>query len=114
MAFLKLNKPFSYTKINFEDPDEIQHRRAQFLIYKVLQKVDNRSSARQRSWLRVKVCRLKMKIGKRLRRLRKRFSSIFFLTKADFRKKMAFVLKSYKHLVHGKQASVAGRVPSMF
>ncbi|KAI3466576.1 hypothetical protein Pfo_023239 [Paulownia fortunei] len=106
-----LNRPYAYSKIQFEDPDEIKHRRAQFLIYKVLQKADTRSRP---SWLRVKVCKLKIKIGKRLKKLRKGFSSTVFLAKADFCKQITCVLKSCKYLLQGKQGSVIRTVPPVF
>ncbi|PIM98958.1 hypothetical protein CDL12_28550 [Handroanthus impetiginosus] len=106
-----LNRPYSYTKIQFEDPDEIQHRRAQFLIYKVLQKADTRSRP---SWLRVKVFKLKIKIGKKLKKLRKGLSSNLFLAKADFCKRISCVLKSCKFLLQGKQDAVVGTVPTVF
>ncbi|MBA0627698.1 hypothetical protein Godav_022508, partial [Gossypium davidsonii] len=54
-----------YSKVNKEDPDEIIHRRAQFLIYKVLEQADSR---RKPSFFRIKLCRLKLKIGRKLKK----------------------------------------------
>ncbi|KAI3456445.1 hypothetical protein Pfo_013108 [Paulownia fortunei] len=106
-----LNRPYVYSKIENEDPEEMQHRRAQFLIYKAMQKADTR---RRPSWLRVKMFKLKIKIGKRLKNLRKGFSSTVFSAKADFCKQITCVLKSCKHLLHGKQGPVVGTLPPMF
>ncbi|XVF87718.1 hypothetical protein PTKIN_Ptkin18bG0143200 [Pterospermum kingtungense] len=63
-----LSRSYGYSKVNKEDPEEIIHRRAQFLIYKVMEQTDAR---RKRSFLRIRLCRLKVKIGRRLKKLRK-------------------------------------------
>ncbi|TYJ30923.1 hypothetical protein E1A91_A06G161200v1 [Gossypium mustelinum] len=57
-----------YSKMNKEDPQDIIHRRAQFLIYKVMDQADCR---RKPSFLGMRLCRLKVKIGARLKKLRK-------------------------------------------
>ncbi|KAK2974812.1 hypothetical protein RJ640_005596 [Escallonia rubra] len=62
-----LSRPYAYSKLEIEDPEEFKHRRAQFLIYKVLLQADSR---RRPSWLRVRICKLKVKIGKRMKKLR--------------------------------------------
>ncbi|KAL3850864.1 hypothetical protein ACJIZ3_012746 [Penstemon smallii] len=104
-----LNTPYtSYSKVSKEDPEEIKHRRAQFLIYKAMQKADN---IRRPSWLRVKMFRLKIKIGKRLKKMRKRLSSTMFSAKADFCKQITCVLKSCKFLLNGKQCHVIRTLP---
>ncbi|KAL6544731.1 hypothetical protein OROMI_023593 [Orobanche minor] len=117
---LLINRPSSnsYTNIDqVEGVDETQHRRAQFLIYKVLQKADTRPP----SWLRVKVCKLKIKIGKRLKKLmmKKGFSSNVSSAKAVLCRKITSVLKSCKFLLmiqeHGKHGSaVVATVPLVF
>ncbi|KAJ4838678.1 hypothetical protein Tsubulata_003110 [Turnera subulata] len=61
----------AYTKLDKEDPEELIHRRAQFLIYKALQQADSR---RKPSFLRIRLCRLKVKIGSKLRKMRKSMS----------------------------------------
>ncbi|GFP79063.1 hypothetical protein PHJA_000049800 [Phtheirospermum japonicum] len=109
--YLLSRSPYSYTKIHFEDVDEIEHRRAQFLIHKILQKADTRNRP---SWLRVKVCKLKIKIGKRFKKLRKRLCTSVFLAKNDFYKKITFVLKSCKYLIQGKQGAVVTTIPPVF
>ncbi|GMI93315.1 hypothetical protein like AT1G11655 [Hibiscus trionum] len=66
MAILK--RSYGYSKVDKEDPDEIIHRRAQFLIYKALEQADSR---RKPSFIRIRLCRLKLKIGRKLKKLRK-------------------------------------------
>ncbi|KAK4421332.1 hypothetical protein Salat_2083700 [Sesamum alatum] len=105
-----LNRPYAYSKMLSEDPEETEHRRAQFLIYKVLQKADRMRS--RRSWLRVRVFKLKIKIG---RKLRKGFcSATLILAKPDFCRQIACrVLKSCKNLIQPKQvSSVVRTVPT--
>lgn len=56
-------RPYGYTKMEKEDPEETSHRRAQFLIYKVLEKADRRESRRRPCFMiRIKMCKLKIKI----------------------------------------------------
>ncbi|ESQ35683.1 hypothetical protein EUTSA_v10009573mg [Eutrema salsugineum] len=66
-------RPCLYSKIDKEDPEEVFQRRAKFLIYKTLQEVDyiSRRSPPSSSFLRLKLFRLKLKLGKRLTKLRK-------------------------------------------
>lgn len=90
-------RKYGYTKMEIEDPEEIQHRKAQFLIYKVLQQAADsprRTRRRSSSWLRVRICRLKIKIGKRLKKLKK---SIFLgvgAAKCGAQKQVASQLKT--------------------
>ncbi|KAL3820696.1 hypothetical protein ACJIZ3_006601 [Penstemon smallii] len=95
-----------------EDLEEKKSRRARFLVYKVMQKADTRRS--KPSWLRVKMSKLKIKIGTRLKKLRKGFSSTMFSAKADFCKQMACALNSCKFLVHAKQGHIVGTLPPVF
>ncbi|KAG2300937.1 hypothetical protein Bca4012_008874 [Brassica carinata] len=62
-----------YSKVNKEDPEEVFHQRAKFLIYKTLQEVDlvSRRSSYPSSFLRMKFLRLKVEIGKGLTKLRR-------------------------------------------
>ncbi|CAH8275797.1 unnamed protein product [Arabidopsis lyrata] len=69
--------PKQYSKIEKEDPNEIIHKRAQFLIHKILQRADT-ETLRQRQkrntmikTLSFRVVGIRMKIGKKLRKLRK-------------------------------------------
>lgn len=63
-----LRKHYAYSKIDEEDPEEIKHRQAQFLIQKILLQADNR---RKPLFLRIRMCKLKVRIGRRLKKLRK-------------------------------------------
>jgi len=59
-----------YSKMDKEDSEERKHRQAQFLIYKALEKADSR---RKPSYLRIKIFKLKVKLGNSCRRIKKRF-----------------------------------------
>lgn len=76
------NRPYVYSKIENENKEEIQHRKAQFLIYKTLRKADFVVSKRKKSsnWLKVKNFKLKIKIGRKLKRLRKKILFTFSST----------------------------------
>ncbi|CAA7048572.1 unnamed protein product [Microthlaspi erraticum] len=69
--------PNEYTKIAKEDPTEIIHRRAQLLIHKILQRSDpdiSRQKQKRTSTVKTPLFRvvgIRMKIGKKLRKLRK-------------------------------------------
>ncbi|KAJ8761764.1 hypothetical protein K2173_004574 [Erythroxylum novogranatense] len=65
----QVTRCYDYSKLDSEDPDESIHRRAQFLIYKTLKAADSR---RGPWFLRIKLCRLKIRVGRKLRKLRKR------------------------------------------
>lgn len=60
MTFGK-RRPGAYTKMIKEDPEERNHRRAQFMIYKLMQQADSR---RRPSAMTVRMCRLRVKVGK--------------------------------------------------
>ncbi|KAJ6397103.1 hypothetical protein OIU77_022027 [Salix suchowensis] len=68
-ALVRRRSSYGYLKLDKEDPEEVMHRRAQFLIYKALQQAD--SPRRRPSFLRVRLRSLKIKIGKKLKKLRK-------------------------------------------
>ncbi|KAL1560102.1 hypothetical protein AAHA92_10362 [Salvia divinorum] len=106
-----VNRPYAYSKMESEDLEELKHRRALFLIYKSLQKADGR---RRPSWLRVKMIRLKIKIGKRLKRGFSSTSTLFFSAKANFYRQIAFLLKSCKHFLHAKPDPVTGNLHPIF
>ncbi|KAG7546637.1 hypothetical protein ISN44_As12g019730, partial [Arabidopsis suecica] len=69
--------PNQYKKIDKEDTNEIIHRRAQFLIHKILQRADRETLRQQQKrtttikTLSFRVAGIRMKIGKKLRKLRK-------------------------------------------
>ncbi|CAM8998524.1 hypothetical protein QQ045_006885 [Rhodiola kirilowii] len=67
-ALLSATSSHPYQKMDAEDPEELVHRRAQFLIYKAMQHIDKRNKP---SRIRVRITKLKIKIGRRMRGLRK-------------------------------------------
>ncbi|KAL6992783.1 hypothetical protein U1Q18_010898 [Sarracenia purpurea var. burkii] len=85
-----LSRSYAYSKMGKEDPEEEKHRRAQFLIYKALEQADFR---RRRSCMSVRISKLKIKIGKRLKRLRKGVLLTVSATRSDFYRQLLFQLK---------------------
>ncbi|KAL5714510.1 hypothetical protein ACHQM5_016459 [Ranunculus cassubicifolius] len=69
MSFVKRSN--GYTKMDKEDPEDVTHLRAQFLVYKVMEGADSR---RRQSRLGVIICKLKIKIGRGFKRLKKKIS----------------------------------------
>ncbi|XP_059318604.1 uncharacterized protein LOC132069188 [Lycium ferocissimum] len=112
-----MSRPYyAYSKMEIEDPEEVQHRRAQFLIHKSLQKSDSiGSQRRQPIWLKVKVCKLKIKIGRRLKRIRKSMLLKFSATKGHvvYYKQLICQLKYWKRLIKGRETAMA-KLPPMF
>ncbi|KAF8030150.1 hypothetical protein BT93_E2548 [Corymbia citriodora subsp. variegata] len=94
MALLK--KPYAYTRMDFEDTEEKKHRKAQFLIYKVLERAD---AQRRPSLLRVKLCQLKVKIGRRLKSSRKRMALMVSKARLAVYKRLMSQLRSLEALV---------------
>jgi len=101
------NNSYGYTKMEREDPEERSHREAQFLIYKTLKQADQvtmkRSfSSSSFSWLRLRVSKLKVKVGKRLLRLKKTITILSSSkSKVGVRKNVLGHLKSLKRLISG-------------
>ncbi|KAK1368365.1 U5 small nuclear ribonucleoprotein helicase [Heracleum sosnowskyi] len=88
-----------YTKLEIEDPEETKHRLAQFLIYKVLQQAaDSSPRRRKRSWLRIRMCRLKIRIGKRMKKLRKGIVLSIGAAKGGAQKQVISHMKTWKRL----------------
>ncbi|KAJ7946278.1 Rhodanese-like domain-containing protein [Quillaja saponaria] len=103
-------RPYAYSKMDMEDPEEKIHRRAQFLIYKVLEQADSR---RKPSYLGFKVSKLKVKIGKRLKRLRKRMLSGISEARVVVYKQVISQLKTWKKLFgHGE--TIISQLPPLF
>lgn len=100
MATIFSRRSCAYSKLEIEDPEEIKHRRAQFLIYKVLQQAADVSPRRRkrRSWLRIRMCGLKVRIGKRLKKLRKGIVLSVGAAKASGRKQVICHMKTWKRL----------------
>ncbi|KAL5978574.1 hypothetical protein ACLOJK_029691 [Asimina triloba] len=86
-----------------EDPGELKHRKAQFLVAKTLEKAD--SLTRRRSSLRLRLCKLKIKIGKRLRRLRKRMQVSMYFSKIGIYQHVVGTLKLWKSAIRGHDQS---------
>ncbi|KAL3519474.1 hypothetical protein ACH5RR_017623 [Cinchona calisaya] len=98
MSLLNIT-PFAYSKMEKEDPEELRHRKAQFLIYKALKQADHSPrSSRRPSWLKVKTIKLKIKIGKRLKRLRKNIFSTIFAAEVGLHKQVISQVKAFKCL----------------
>ncbi|KAK1309084.1 hypothetical protein QJS10_CPA09g01195 [Acorus calamus] len=67
-----------YTRLEKEDPDEVRHRKARFLIYKTLERATS-PSRRRRSCFRLKtIGRPVIAIGSRLGRLRRLWKGRLF------------------------------------
>ncbi|KAK6932319.1 hypothetical protein RJ641_001943 [Dillenia turbinata] len=106
-----LKKPYGYTKMEMEDPEDVMHRRAQFLIYKVLEQADMR---RRPSTLRVRICGLKVKIGKRLKRLRKSMPSSLSMAKLSVYRQARRQLKAWKAILGGGARATLACLPPLF
>ncbi|XP_057962101.1 uncharacterized protein LOC131153668 [Malania oleifera] len=104
-----LNRPYAYSKMDSEDPEERKHRRAQFLIYKALKKAD--VCRRRPSCLRVRICRLKIKIGRRLKRLRGSVLLSMSIAKARLQRQVSSRLKAIKRLLRSGNETMASFPP---
>ncbi|KAL0712789.1 hypothetical protein Bca4012_019767 [Brassica carinata] len=77
MALMMKNNPYEYTKMEKEDPQDLSHTRAQFLIQKVLERADHKTRQQQRRkrssgpLIMIRVVGIRMRIGTKLRKLRK-------------------------------------------
>ncbi|XP_027339357.1 uncharacterized protein LOC113853102 [Abrus precatorius] len=103
-------RPYAYSKMNKEDPEEIIHRRAQFLIYKVLEKADSRGKP---SCMRIRISKLKVKIGKRLRKLRKRIMSGVSSAKVGIQGHFMSHVKTWKRLFGGGRQTTLISLPPL-
>lgn len=72
-VLVTMRKNGGYSRMEKEDPDEKKHRQAQFLIYKIMEQA-NSSSRRRPSYLRIRIRKFKLRIGKRLKKLKKTMS----------------------------------------
>lgn len=87
-------RQYGYSKMDKEDPEEVIHRRAQFLIYKVLEQAADRKP----SCLRIRISKLKVKIGNKLRRLRKRIMSSVSAARVGIHGHVVSQIKTWKKL----------------
>ncbi|KAI3849037.1 hypothetical protein MKX03_011480 [Papaver bracteatum] len=108
MMMKNTNGSFGYAQMEKEDPEEMKHRKAQFMIYKTMQKADVAvsSSSTSSNPIRIRICRLKIKFGNRLKRLRK--SLLYSIsstvnTRVCAYKQFINQLKNLKRLVRTKQ-----------
>ncbi|XVF26027.1 hypothetical protein REPUB_Repub13aG0264700 [Reevesia pubescens] len=99
-----LRRSYGYSKVDKEDPEEIIHRRAQFLIYKVLEQADTR---RKSSFLRIRLCRLKVKIGRRLKKLRKSVLVSISVARIGVYKQVVNQLKTWRRLFDRDAGTIA-------
>ncbi|KAK7359766.1 hypothetical protein VNO77_01731 [Canavalia gladiata] len=98
-------RPYSYSKMDKEDPEDMIHRRAQFLIYKVLEQADSR---RKPSCLRIRISKLKVKIGNRLRRFRKRIMLGVSAARVGIQGHVMSQVKTWKRLFgRGRQSLIS-------
>ncbi|KAK9706430.1 hypothetical protein RND81_07G123900 [Saponaria officinalis] len=92
----------NYIVLAKEDPKEKSHREAQFLIYKTMKKIDQivrkKSSS---SWLKLRICKLKVKIGKKLLLLKKTMLCNMSKTKGGVCKHIMGHFKGFKRLFNG-------------
>ncbi|XP_057544378.1 uncharacterized protein LOC130823669 [Amaranthus tricolor] len=119
------NMSYAYTKIEKEDPEERNHREAQFLIYKTLKQADqviirrSSSSSKSSCWLRLRISKLKVKIGKRLFKLKKTMLSNMAKTKMCVYKQLLGHLKTIKSLFRvgngggGSTSAVIDNLPQL-
>ncbi|XP_077242190.1 uncharacterized protein LOC143882610 [Tasmannia lanceolata] len=104
-----LRRPYSYSNIEDEDPEERLHRRAQFLIARVLEQADSR---RRQPSIRVRIFRLTVKIGRRLRRLRKSIKFTVSVAKVGVWRPVMGQMKLWKWALRGREAMVS--LPPLF
>ncbi|KAE8700467.1 Detected protein of confused Function [Hibiscus syriacus] len=90
-----LRRSNGYSKVDKEDPKELIHRRAQFLIYKVMEQAECR---RKTSFIRIRLCRLKVKIGRRLKKLRKSVLVSISAARIGVYKQVMNQLKTWRRL----------------
>ncbi|KAL0712786.1 hypothetical protein Bca4012_019764 [Brassica carinata] len=80
MALMMKNNPYEYTQIEKEDPQDFIHRRAQFLIQKVLEREDHKARQQRKRTsgplIMIRVVGIRMRVSKKLRKLRKNISNV--------------------------------------
>ncbi|XWS19424.1 hypothetical protein CRYUN_Cryun31cG0014700 [Craigia yunnanensis] len=99
-----LRRSYGYSKVDKEDPEEIIHRQARFLIYKVMEQADTR---RKPSFLRIRLCRLKVKIGRRLKKLRKSALVSISAARIGVYKQVIDLLKTWRRYFIRGDGSIA-------
>ncbi|XP_009110709.1 uncharacterized protein LOC103836220 [Brassica rapa] len=101
MKMTLFKRPCDYSKMNKEDPEELLHRRAKFLIYKKLQEADliSHRSPPSLLFLRMKIFRLKVMIGNSLAHLHRGIASTIRF--GGIRKHSQGGLRAFKKMFHG-------------
>ncbi|XP_047313503.1 uncharacterized protein LOC124916782 [Impatiens glandulifera] len=94
---------YGYSRMEKEDPEDVKHRTAQFLIYKNLAQADSR---RRPSTLRIRITKLKVKIGKRLKKLRMTLSFAASAAKRGLYRQVLCQLKTWKLLFNAERQSL--------
>ncbi|KAG6573192.1 hypothetical protein SDJN03_27079, partial [Cucurbita argyrosperma subsp. sororia] len=79
MGIMMKRKQNGYSRLEKEDPEEKRHRQALFLIYKIMEQASNgngngNGNRRRPSCLRIRARKLKLRIGRRLKKLKKGMS----------------------------------------
>ncbi|KAL9255084.1 hypothetical protein AKJ16_DCAP00418 [Drosera capensis] len=94
-------RSYGYTKVENEDPEEKKHRQTLFLIYKTLEEADKMMVSRRKkpSWLRLRMRKLKVKVGKRLKRIRK--TIMLRVSKARAYRSIMCHFKIWRRVFHG-------------
>ncbi|KAI3818786.1 hypothetical protein L1987_12603 [Smallanthus sonchifolius] len=101
-------KSYAYSKMEKECPEEIKSRKAQFLIYKSLEKADDLiRKSRKPSWLKVRIFKLKIKIGKKMNKLKK---NLLVVSRNGAAR--VGVLQQWKRFVTVRQAMF--KIPTVF
>ncbi|XP_022142336.1 uncharacterized protein LOC111012478 [Momordica charantia] len=108
MSFLLIRRPNGYSKVDKEDPEEIIHRRAQFLINKVLERAESMGKP---SYLRIRIRRLKVRFGRRLKKLKKSALASISAAKIGVYKQVIGQLRNCKSLFGRKEATIANLSP---
>ncbi|ERN19663.1 hypothetical protein AMTR_s00062p00169680 [Amborella trichopoda] len=106
-----MRKAYAYHKLPafHEDPEEQNHRLALYLIAKTLEKADR--PRRRPSFLRLRLCKLRIRLGKQIRKLKKRIQMAFLFINSDVCIQLHGQLKFLKSLFRGKQAMASLQPP---
>ncbi|GAB2212678.1 hypothetical protein Droror1_Dr00020659 [Drosera rotundifolia] len=93
-----------YAKLEKEDPEDRKHRKAQFLINKILEQANEITVVKKRSspsQIRLRIRKLKVKVGKRIKRMRK--TAVSRMSKVlVFRSLVCTLLRQ---IIHGSSAT---------
>ncbi|XP_023003962.1 uncharacterized protein LOC111497408 [Cucurbita maxima] len=108
MSFVLVKSSNGYSKVDKEDPEEIIHRRAQFIINKVLERADSMGKA---SYLRIRIRRLRVRFGRRLKKLKKSAMASICNVKISVYKQIICQIRNCKSLFGRKETNFANLPP---